>query len=65
MRQDASCGRASATNACVLKWSPERVEGQADAIEIRAGLLPNEAGMDVEGMDLAKHALDQLLSVGW
>jgi phosphoenolpyruvate carboxykinase (GTP) len=55
-------------NSRVLKWVIERVEGAAEAIDTPIGRLPADGALDVEGLDLADGAMDELLDVdveGW
>jgi phosphoenolpyruvate carboxykinase (GTP) len=50
-------------NSRVLKWIIERVDGTAEAVDTPIGRLPAEGALDVEGLDLAEHAMDELLGV--
>ena len=55
-------------NSRVLKWVFERVGGSAAAVKTPIGYLPADGSLDVNGLDIAKSDLDQLLSVdvdGW
>ena len=55
-------------NSRVLKWVFERVGGSAAAVKTPIGYLPADGSLDVNGLDIAKTDLDQLLSVdvdGW
>ena len=55
-------------NSRVLKWVFERVNGTADAVETPIGNLPTAHGLDLEGLDISRDALDVLLKVdveGW
>ena len=50
-------------NARVLAWIFRRCEGGAEAVETPIGLVPAPEALDVEGVDLAPGALEQLLGV--
>lgn len=50
-------------NARVLKWIVERVEGKADAQATPIGNVPNEADLDLSGLDLTADQLHILLNV--
>jgi phosphoenolpyruvate carboxykinase (GTP) len=50
-------------NLRVLRWIMDRCKGTAQARETAIGHLPNPADLDVQGLDLAPGALDELLSV--
>jgi phosphoenolpyruvate carboxykinase (GTP) len=50
-------------NVRVLKWMLERVRGEADARETPIGLVPTPASLDLEGLDLAQGAIEELLRV--
>jgi len=50
-------------NSRVLAWIFDRVAGTADAVESPVGLLPAEAGIDVEGLDVAPADMAELLRV--
>ena len=55
-------------NSRVLKWVFERCEGTAKAIETPIGNLPAEGELDLEGLDIDREDLGQLLAVdveGW
>jgi len=55
-------------NSRVLKWVFERVSGSADAVKTAIGYLPADGSLDVNGLDIDKTDLEQLLSVdvdGW
>lgn len=55
-------------NSRVLKWVFERCEGTAKAIETPIGNLPSEEALDLDGLDVPKAALAELLHVdvqGW
>ena len=52
----------------MLAWIAERCEGTADAVETAIGLVPAPGALQVEGLDLAPSALEELLAVdveGW
>jgi phosphoenolpyruvate carboxykinase (GTP) len=50
-------------NSRVLKWIVERLEGRADASKTAIGLLPTMASLDLDGLDIAKDQMQQLLTV--
>ena len=50
-------------NLRVLRWIMDRCKGTAQARETAIGHLPNPADLDVQGLDLAPGALDELLGV--
>jgi phosphoenolpyruvate carboxykinase (GTP) len=55
-------------NLRVLEWMLKRCEGRADAVETPIGRLPRKADLNLEGLKLGEHALDQLLQIdeqGW
>jgi phosphoenolpyruvate carboxykinase (GTP) len=55
-------------NARVLKWVFERCEGTAKATETPIGYLPSEEALELEGLELDKEDLADLLRVdveGW
>ena len=47
----------------VLEWMLKRVTGEADAIETPIGNLPREEDLNLEGLNLADGALDELFRV--
>ena len=55
-------------NLRVLEWMLKRCEDRADAVESPIGHLPKKADLNVEGLKISDHALDQLLQIdeqGW
>ncbi len=55
-------------NSRVLKWVFDRVAGHASAVETPIGLLPDPAGLDLDGLDIPEEDLAELLRVdveGW
>jgi len=55
-------------NSRVLKWVFDRVAGHASAVETPIGLLPEPAGLDLDGLDIPEEDLAELLRVdveGW
>jgi phosphoenolpyruvate carboxykinase (GTP) len=50
-------------NLRVLRWIMDRCKGSARARETAIGYLPNPADLDVQGLDIAPGALDELLGV--
>ena len=49
-------------NLRVLRWIIERCKGTARARETAIGHMPNPADLDLQGLDIAPGALDELLS---
>ncbi|MHB1456802.1 MAG: phosphoenolpyruvate carboxykinase (GTP) [Armatimonadota bacterium] len=55
-------------NIRVLKWIVDCCKGEASAVETAIGYVPAEDGIDVEGLDISKEAMDTLRYVdkeGW
>jgi phosphoenolpyruvate carboxykinase (GTP) len=55
-------------NSRVLKWIVERVAGSSAAVDSPIGRLPAPGSLDLDGLDLAEGALEQLFRVdvpGW
>lgn len=50
-------------NSRVLKWIVERVAGKATAIETPIGMMPDTDSIDVEGLDVSAHDMEELLKV--
>jgi phosphoenolpyruvate carboxykinase (GTP) len=50
-------------NLRVLRWIIDRCKGTAKARDTVIGLLPNSADLDIQGLDIAPGALDDLLTV--
>ena len=50
-------------NARVLAWIFRRCDGEAEARDTPVGLVPSADALDLEGLDLAPEALDELLRV--
>jgi phosphoenolpyruvate carboxykinase (GTP) len=50
-------------NLRVLRWIIGRCKGTAQARETAIGSLPNAADLDLQGLDMAPGALDELLTV--
>jgi phosphoenolpyruvate carboxykinase (GTP) len=50
-------------NSRVLEWIFRRCEGKAGAVETAIGLLPEQGGMDTEGLDISAEAMEELLGV--
>jgi phosphoenolpyruvate carboxykinase (GTP) len=46
-----------------LKWIYERLEGKGRAVDTPVGRVPDRDGLDLEGLNLAPGALDELLRV--
>jgi phosphoenolpyruvate carboxykinase (GTP) len=65
-RQDAT-GRylwpGFGQNLRVLLWMIDRIQGKGKAVETPIGLVPASDGFNMEGLDLPKGALDELLRV--
>jgi phosphoenolpyruvate carboxykinase (GTP) len=57
-----------AENSRVLKWIFERCDGTAEAIDTPIGKLPAEGALDLDGLDVSRDAMSELLRVdaaGW
>jgi phosphoenolpyruvate carboxykinase (GTP) len=50
-------------NSRVLKWMCERVEGTAGAKETPLGLMPEEGGLDISGLEVSADDMTELLNV--
>jgi phosphoenolpyruvate carboxykinase (GTP) len=50
-------------NSRVLAWIFRRCEGEADAVETPAGLVPAPGSIDTEGLDLDEERMAKLLTV--
>ncbi len=50
-------------NCRVLKWMCERVEGKVDAGKTPIGLMPNEGGLDLNGLALPPEHMRELMCV--
>ena len=50
-------------NMRVLMWILARCEGKVDAKETAIGYVPNAEDLNVEGLDISKETLEELLSV--
>jgi phosphoenolpyruvate carboxykinase (GTP) len=50
-------------NMRVLRWIIDRCKGTANARDTAIGYLPNSADLDLQGLDIAPGALDELLNV--
>jgi phosphoenolpyruvate carboxykinase (GTP) len=50
-------------NSRVLEWIFRRCDGEAEAVETPVGLVPAPGAINVEGLDLAPEALEELLTV--
>jgi len=50
-------------NLRVLSWIVDRCAGRAGAHETPIGLVPHSADLDLDGLDLDRTDLDQLLAV--
>jgi phosphoenolpyruvate carboxykinase (GTP) len=50
-------------NLRVLRWIIDRCKGTANARDTAIGHLPNSADLDLQGLDVAPAALDELLTV--
>jgi phosphoenolpyruvate carboxykinase (GTP) len=50
-------------NLRVLRWIIDRCKGTAKARDTAIGYLPNPADLDLQGLDMAPGALDELLNV--
>jgi phosphoenolpyruvate carboxykinase (GTP) len=50
-------------NVRVLKWMLDRIEGRADAAETPIGYVPTPDSLTLDGMNISRDALDELLRV--
>jgi phosphoenolpyruvate carboxykinase (GTP) len=50
-------------NLRVLKWITDRVTGRGDASETPIGFVPTPSALDLEGLDLSRATVEELLSV--
>jgi phosphoenolpyruvate carboxykinase (GTP) len=50
-------------NARVLKWILERVEGRGKAQETAIGFVPSADGIMLEGLDVSRRTMEELLHV--
>jgi phosphoenolpyruvate carboxykinase (GTP) len=50
-------------NSRVLEWVFRRCEGTAEAVETPIGLLPPVDAIDIDGIDISREAMEELLSV--
>jgi phosphoenolpyruvate carboxykinase (GTP) len=50
-------------NVRVLKWILERVEGRAEAQETPIGFVPTPKSLTLDGMNISREALNELLKV--
>ena len=50
-------------NSRVLEWIFRRLEGRVDANETPIGLVPNAEDLNLDGIDIDRSALDELLTV--
>ena len=50
-------------NVRVLKWILERVEGRAEAQETPIGYVPTPKSLTLDGLNIQREALDELLDV--
>lgn len=50
-------------NSRVLEWVFERAGGQGDAVETPIGYLPSTTAINVDGLDISKEDLEELLAV--
>ncbi len=50
-------------NSRVLKWVVERVNGKGEAVQTPIGYMPTADAIDVNGLDVTKEEMDELLKV--
>jgi phosphoenolpyruvate carboxykinase (GTP) len=50
-------------NVRVLKWILERIEGKAKAVETPIGLVPEPGGITLDGLDVSRATMEELLRV--
>jgi len=49
-------------NVRVLRWVLDRCQGKGEAVRTPIGYLPTPGSIDIEGLDLEKGAMDELIS---
>jgi phosphoenolpyruvate carboxykinase (GTP) len=47
----------------VLKWIADRIEGRASATDTPIGFVPTPSSLTLDGMNISRESLDELLSV--
>ena len=55
-------------NLRVIEWMLKRCEGRAEAVETAIGHVPKKSDLNVDGLRISEHAIDQLLHIdehGW
>jgi phosphoenolpyruvate carboxykinase (GTP) len=50
-------------NVRVLKWIADRIEGRAAATDTPIGFVPTPSSLTLDGMNISRESLDELLSV--
>lgn len=50
-------------NSRVLKWVVERVSGTGKAVKTPIGMMPAKDAIDVDGLDVSEHDMEELLKV--
>lgn len=50
-------------NSRVLKWVVERVSGTGKAVKTPIGMMPAKDAIDVDGLDVTEHDMEELLNV--
>jgi phosphoenolpyruvate carboxykinase (GTP) len=50
-------------NARVLEWVFERCSGRGEAVQTPIGYLPAAGAIDIEGLEISKEDMDELLRV--
>jgi phosphoenolpyruvate carboxykinase (GTP) len=50
-------------NVRVLKWMVDRIEGRAAATDTPIGYVPTPSSLSLEGLNISRESLDELLSV--
>lgn len=50
-------------NSRVLKWIFDRIDGKVDAVKTAIGYMPTVDGIDVDGLDVSKEDMTELLHV--
>lgn len=50
-------------NSRIIKWMIERIEGKTGAKETEIGLMPEDGGLDLSGLDIPEETMEKLLSV--
>lgn len=50
-------------NTRVIKWMIDRINNKVDAVETPAGMVPRVEDMNLEGLDISRETMDELLEI--